>query len=113
MRVRIHRTWEWKCLVPLSEMMFGGDNPLTLVPTDTLEYCVASYGNLYVWEPIPLVEDPKPEHPRDKLFKKETQQYLESIDFEKLKRIVGDPTQCVTGTVDPNILIQNKNEQQN
>jgi hypothetical protein len=86
MRLRIHRSYEWKCTLPLSEIRFGGDNPLTLVSTDVLEYLVAECGREKVWEPVPIFEDPIPEHPRDAKLRQELSEFTQIIG-EKLREI--------------------------
>jgi len=82
MNLRIHRTFEWKCTLPLSEIKIGGDNPLTLVTTETLEYFDEGMGT---WLPVPVVDDPIPENPRDKAMREQAAALIENMDVEKLK----------------------------
>lgn len=84
---------------------------MTLVSTDVLEYCVdGSHGA--VWEPVPIFEDPIPEHPRDAKIRNDIKQFMAAIDIDAVRKAVieaqGDPRQIVSGSVDPNILLQNK-----
>jgi len=113
MRLRIHRSYEWKCTLPLSEIRFGGDNPVTLVSTDVLEYCVdGSHGA--TWEPVPIFEDPIPEHPRDAKLREDMKRFMDGIDIDAVRQAViaaqDDLHQVVSGTADPNILLQNKED---
>lgn len=104
MKLRIHRSWEWKCTLPLSEIRFGGDNPLSLVPTDTFEYLDTETSE---WKPIETFEDPIPEHPRDAKLRMQMDAFMHAIDIEALRKILGDPTQSVSFAADPNVLLQN------
>lgn len=60
--LRIYRTFEWELDIPVSEVRFGGRNPMKLVATDTLQYRNFN-GD---WVPVQIVEGPRPEHPHEK-----------------------------------------------
>lgn len=59
MNLRIKRTWRW-VRAPGAELRIGGPAQLILEPTDVLEVCVDGS-----WVPVPIHEEPKPEHPAD------------------------------------------------
>ena len=82
MKIRIRRSYDWKCTLPLSEIRFGGDNPLTLVAKDNLEFFNEDADE---WQPIPIVEDPIPEHPRDRKLREETESFIKGLDLAKLR----------------------------
>lgn len=87
---------------------------MSLVATDVLEYCLTSDYREQVWEPVPIFEDPIPEHPRDAKLREDMKRFMDGIDIEAVRKAVieaqGDPRQSVSGTVDQNILLQNKEE---
>ena len=56
--LRIKRRYEWVLDIPVSEIRFGGNNPLSLHHVDTLQYCIHEE-----WFDAPIVEEQIPEHP--------------------------------------------------
>ena len=64
MMLRIYRTWSWKLAIPMSEVRYGGSNPMRLVPCDELQFGSYVPGTEeIVWAPVEIVEAPKPESP--------------------------------------------------
>ena len=59
MKLRIKRTWKW-VTAPGAPLIIGGPAQLVLEPTDVLEAFVNGE-----WEPVPVEEGPKPEHPAE------------------------------------------------
>ena len=65
MKLRIHRTFTWGYAGRMQDLRMGGDNQLTLIPHDELQY-TNLHGINEDWRPVPIVEAEKPEHPHDK-----------------------------------------------
>jgi len=75
--LRIYRTFSWKCLLPSSEIRYGGKNPLTLVAHDELQFFHEASGS---WVAIPIVEAEKPEHPDDREQRKRNEEMSKAFD---------------------------------
>lgn len=88
LKLRIHRTWKWQVVPDANPRIGGPPPPMELVPNDQLEIGIPAGIDvngqvIYRWEPIEVVEEPKPEHP---LFIKE-REYLEQRSKEVRERI--------------------------
>lgn len=59
MQLRIHRTWKWvPATVDPTRIQIGGKIHYILIPQDELQGLINGK-----WVPIPIVEEPRPEHP--------------------------------------------------
>lgn len=61
MKLRIYRKSKWVLACSASEVRLGGRNPMKLEHTDVLQVCHGED----VWEDVPVVSEPPPEHPQD------------------------------------------------
>ena len=80
MPVRIHRSFEW-VLAPGAEVRLGGTPHLVLAQTDIVEELVDGE-----WKPVPIFEEPKPEHPREAARRAEASQQA-AVMSEMLKNM--------------------------
>lgn len=54
MELRISRTWREELACSISEVRFGGDNPMKRVSSDTLQYRESAFSD---WKDVEIVED--------------------------------------------------------
>ena len=80
MQLRIFRRFTWEIDCPMSEIRFGGRNPMKLVAHDELQFNRG--GNDWPkWETVPIVEDEKPLSP---------EQQAEQEELDKTRALFSD-----------------------
>lgn len=74
--LRIFRTFKWSYKGDPFNVRFGGDNQLSLLSHDELQYEDESG----YWQPVPVVEAEKPEHPKDAQEREHAEQMRKALN---------------------------------
>jgi hypothetical protein len=87
MKLRVYRTWHWELNCSPLEVRYGGENPMKLVSSDTLQYLDEDD----VWKDVEVVEEEKPLHPRAEKEKRNYEKMQKEWEemFKKLKPELG------------------------